>query len=373
MQRRYKDIILRTSQLITTLGIKNMCTLTVDLKVPIESEPLISAPALTFTHWLPIGKAHGINVSDGDINLLLWFDLKATWWASQPKEEELKNHVNVLAHYVKAEITVSTISSELAFYMEGRDFTRLPSDTEKSIQNEYAKLGRRVAKILIERVNRLIGYARAYKGQYWLLEYEYSPDCIHGYFQKFESRGQINGGNWFRFQPGTGDTIHITMMPEDKYISESEWDDVCKFVKSSSRNPLIGELISRAEQLAGNGHRRSALTEAVAALECAVSKFGRSQKTNNKFSIICGKRLGIDRLQKQIEHMGLSGTVGYLFPVIFPDKILSTDILAGCREALAQRQNVIHNGQRDVNEDVLFRSISNIKKFCKILDQYSQD
>ena len=90
MQRRYKDIILRTSQLITTLGIKNMCTLTVDLKVPIESEPLISAPALTFTHWLPIGKAHGINVSDGDINLLLWFDLKATWWHHNLRKRSLR-------------------------------------------------------------------------------------------------------------------------------------------------------------------------------------------------------------------------------------------------------------------------------------------
>ena len=95
-----------------------MSTLTIELKVPIKTEPLVGAPALTFSHWLPMGKQNGIALSEGDISLTLWFDLETTWWASQPKEEDLKNHVNVLARYVNAEIVLSSIDGELADYMQ---------------------------------------------------------------------------------------------------------------------------------------------------------------------------------------------------------------------------------------------------------------
>lgn len=347
-----------------------MCTLTLDLKVPFETEPLVGAPALTFSHWLPIGKEKGISVSEDGVALLLWFDLQSSWWASQPSEEDLKRYYNVLAHYVWAEITVSGVAPALASYMQTRDFTRLPNKSEKQIQSEYDKLGIRILRVLLKRTNRLIAYARARKGQYWLLEYGCDMDRLHGYFQRFESKGQIDGGKIFRFQPGVGDTIRIEMAPEKRYIREDEWDAVARFVQGDQRTPLVQELLAGAEQLARNGHTRSALTEAVTALEVAVSAFGRAQDKNGKLASICGPRLGVERVQKQIEHMGLSGTVSYLLPLLLPDSILPADVLAGCRDALTQRQNVVHGGQRDVVD--IYRVLSCIRAFCKILDEFSR-
>ena len=46
-----------------------MPTLTVELKIPIETEPLIGAPALTFTRWLPLGKDKGIAISEDGIDV----------------------------------------------------------------------------------------------------------------------------------------------------------------------------------------------------------------------------------------------------------------------------------------------------------------
>src|SRR2546421_8057252 len=145
-----------------------MPKLEIELKIPIETEPLIGAPALTFTRWLPLGKREGIELSEDGIKLILWFDISATWWASETTEEELPRHVNVLAHYVRAHATIEDIDQCLASYMGNRDFGRLPNDSEEVIQSEYDKLGQRLFKVLIERVNRLISYARAFKGQYWL-------------------------------------------------------------------------------------------------------------------------------------------------------------------------------------------------------------
>lgn len=333
-----------------------MCTLTVELKMPVETEPLIGAPALTFSHWLPLGKNNGISVSEAGVELILWFDLQSTWWASQPSEEELKKHVNVLAHYVRAEVTVREISADLAAYMQGRDFKRLPDAAEEAIQSEYEKLGAKILRMLLTRTNRLISYARSFKGQYWLLEYRYDVDRLHGYFQTFEARGRINAGDTFRFQPGVGDRLCITMTPEDKFIRENEWCEVTAFVTGEKRTPLVFELLAGAEQLAGNGYARSALTEAVTALEVAVSTFGRLQNKSAKLASVVGPRLGIDRLQKQIEHMGLSGTISYLLPLLLPDSSLTAEVLSGCRDAIDARQNVVHNGQREIHD--LHRYIS---------------
>ena len=46
------------------------------------------------------------------------------------------------------------------------------------------------------------------------------------------------------------------------------------FVIGNRRSPLVFELLARAEQLSGNGYTRAALTEAVTALEVAISDFG---------------------------------------------------------------------------------------------------
>jgi hypothetical protein len=348
-----------------------MFTLTVDLKIPIETEPLIGAPALTFSHWLPLGKNNGISISEEGVELNLWFDLQSTWWASEPSEEELKKHVNVLAHYVRAEVTVRDISADLAAYMQGRDFRRLPDASEEAIQSEYERLGGEILRVLLNRTNRLISYARSFKGQYWLLEYRYDVDRLHGYFQTFEARGRIDAGDTFRFQPSVGDSFSITMTPEDKFIRENEWLEVTAFVTGERGTPLVFELLAGAEQLAGNGYTRSALTEAVTALEVALSTFGRLQNKSAKLTSLFGPRLGIDRLQKQIEHMGLSGTMSYLLPLLPPDSVLTAEVLSGCREAIDARQNVVHNGQREVHD--LDRFISCIKACCKVLRDYSDE
>ena len=161
------------------------------------------------------------------------------------------------------------------------------------------------------------------------------------------------------------------MTPEEKYIAESEWDSVREFVTSETRTPLVGELLAGAERLAANGYGRSALTEAVTALEVAISDLGRSDDPNGKLGLVCGNRLGISNLRRQIEHLGLTGTVRYLLPLVFSEEVLPTDILAGCQDAIALRQNVVHNGQREVNEVKLRQLLSSIMKCCSILHEYS--
>lgn len=347
-----------------------MNTLVVDLKIPFITEDTIGAPAYTFTRYLPIGKESGITISEDGIDLLLWFDIKSTWRASKTKEEEIENHINVLAHYVLAEVKVSNISNDLADYMINRDFSRMPLESEISIQNEYEKLGIKILKLLVNKLNRLVEYARSTKGQYWLLKFQYNQDRLRSYYQSYEAKARINEGEYFRFQPGVGETFHVNITSEERYITKEEWADVEEFVKGINRSSLVLELLTGAEQLAGNGHARSALTEAVSALEVAIFAFGRSQDKDDNLSSILSNRLDIERLSKQIQHLGLSGSVRYLFPIILPEEILPKKVLLGCQEAIKERQNVVHNGKRNVmNVGYL---INSIREFCSILNKYNR-
>ena len=218
------------------LGVFNisMPRLTVTLNIPFESEPLVdrtlSITHLSFTHWLPVGRDQGIVVEDGDIQIVLWFDEKCTWWGSQPTAEELKKHIEVPVFYVNAEVEITGLSDGLLNYIQDRDFPQSPDETDKVIQFEYERLAKRVLASVIQRVNRLIAFARSHKGQDRLTEYKIDFDRLRSYFIEFESSCQIDDGPWVRFQPPTTDRLTVSLEGESTYITEDDWPAFRDFV-----------------------------------------------------------------------------------------------------------------------------------------------
>lgn len=345
-------------------------TLVVNMKVPIETEPLISAPGLTFSKWLPLGRENGIVIEEEGIRLTLWFDQQASWWASQPSEEEIRYYTNVVTHYVLVEVVVGGVKSGLATYMQGRDFSRMPNDGEALVEREYHRLGEQIMLLVLNRVNRLVDYARAQKGQYWLAKHHAGNGNLLDMFRRFKAKGKFGDGPIFKFEPTQENNVIVTMPAEERYIREEEWGSVRDFVAGMQRPTLVLELLSGAEQLAGNGYSRSALTEAVTALEVAINTFGKSPEAQQKLAGIFGERVGVPRLAKQIDHLGLSGSLNYLLPILLDEELLPRQTLTGCQEAVAERQNVVHTGQRDVN--AIDRYIASIRACCSVLLAFSQ-
>jgi hypothetical protein len=302
----------------------------------------------------------------------LWFDLQDTHIRC---EDEIDKWLNISVNHVNAEITIQDIALDMADYMQSDSLNREDStELDKNLQTQYEKIGKTILQSLLNRINLLIAYVRTVKGQYWLLKYPLNiEERLHHYFQEFEATGKIDGGKAFEFRPRRADVTYLVMSQDDRSIVESEWDNISQFVKSNNnRTPLVLELLTGAEQLAQNGYRRSALTEAFTALEVAVSEFGKSHKDKQgKLSSKFASRLDIDMLDKQIKHLGFSGAIRYLIPLLIPEEVLSTEILSDCYDAIEARNSVVHAGQRDVvNID---RFISSIKACCKILREYNSD
>ncbi len=79
--------------------------------------------------------------------------------------------------------------------------------------------------------------------------------------------------------------------------------------------------------------------------------------------------MGIKGLKNQVDHMGLSGTINYLFPVLFSEDQVSSSILTTCQKALEVRGNVVHNGQREIESKKLITFINGIRQLCEILEK----
>jgi hypothetical protein len=182
------------------------------------------------------------------------------------------------------------------------------------------------------------------------------------------------GNEWIRWFPDVRQITHVRdgdYSNKNRYLDKDSWIEVKKFMNSKNRVRLAMELLAGAEWLAGMGHRRSALTEAVTALEVAIFDFAQSQNANDAFGHVASQRLNIGSLKKQVEHLGLSGTISFLFPIILTEDIVSTEILKHCQDAIQQRNNVVHNGQRDVNDKNILEFFHSIRALCTILEKYS--
>lgn len=344
-----------------------MGELFIHLEIPIPTEPLVGASALTFARWLPIGDSQAINVERDGIALKLWFDITSTCGLSQDKEEDLPRMTNVLAHRMFADAVVHNVPEALLRYMADRDFTRAATPEEQSLQQRYDEVAELLLTLLLQTLNRLLSYVRTTKGQYWLGEYPIDIGQMSSYYVQFKAKARGERGPWFRFGPSSIISMTVEFPSEKRSVHQDEWDEIRAFVRGASRTPLVGTLLAGAEALAANGQRRSALTEAVTALEVALYTFARHPDAERAFAPRLAQRIN-GSLRHQIEHMGLTGSISFLLPVILSESQLPEQVIQGCQEAIAQRQNVVHQGQRDVQTENLRTSIAAIRSMCDLLE-----
>ena len=153
---------------------------------------------------------------------------------------------------------------------------------------------RRWLVLALRTVNRLISYVRSRKGQYWLSEYRIDVGRCADMFVSFDGKARFDGSDWFRFGPSR----HFENLGRCRFrrtgaVRADEWRDIRDFVVSSRRPPLARTLLAGAETLAADGHSRSALTEAVTALEVALYTFARNPAAERAFGPMLAKRMGI--------------------------------------------------------------------------------
>ena len=342
----------------------------VHMEIPLLADQLVSTPALIFASWLPEKENEFITVDDEIGVLKLWFDRRC--WSSSGRGHAVSEHINVLVSKIYADVMIADLSDDLVAYIKlTADQPHPPNDPYKQ---EYLELGRKVYLLTAKYLNKLIGYVHSEKGQYWLREYPIDwVNSLHTINNKWEAKVSIES-EWFRWYPDNRQSISSRndgCDDEVRFIDRETWNDIQGFIVSQKKPQSIWVLLANAEMLAIIGHHRSAITEAVAALEAAVESFSNNPASENAFGALRSERMKANSLKKNLDHLGFRNTVLYLFPIIFDEETMPTEVLKTCQDAIETRNNVIHNMMRSIDYTKLWAYLQAIRQMCHILDSYT--
>jgi hypothetical protein len=83
-------------------------------------------------------------------------------------------------------------------------------------------------------------------------------------------------------------------------------------------------------------------------------------------------RIDTENLKNQINHLGFSGSMKYLIPIIFNETIFPTDLLTQCHKAIGARNNIVHQGQRDIEESRAREHVLALKKASETLRKHTK-
>jgi hypothetical protein len=368
-------------------------TLRVQYLIPFSDEEW-EGSCMTFHRWLPDGENECLIRQQDNITARLWFDGNCVASLYPVDKEEISKSIKVFVSKVYVDIRIANVSEELAaFIYDERDSPRNihyginPDHIEYSrLRSEYKILGWKVLKFALMTYNRFIAFARNNKAQYRLRERPLDENRMSSMDIGFHAKVYSEGNDWVRWCPSSTDriTCYYTVETSGKNsIKQEEWNRIQEFISSNSRPNLILELLANAQLLIDQGHGRSAIIEAASALETAVFSFSKKGSLDKLILSFLkeGKldelvldnlllRFDANQLKSQIKEMGLSGSLRFLLPILFPAEVLPTEILNHCQTLILIRNNVVHNGQRDVDEEKARLLISSVRRTCEIITQY---
>ncbi len=332
---------------------------------------------VVFRQWIPEIRQPLLKGFDDGVSTRLW--IGETCLDPPTPSEDVARHLNMNASKCFVDVLVQGVVGEIAqFIVDERDSPRgvhhgvQPGTAEfVKLREEYRSLGHRVYHAVMKTVNRFLSFARNHQGQWWLDELAIDVDRLL----------MINDALLARVSSSTF-TTEVRWCPpataiirvgggRTGAIRAEDWSTCGDFVASARRAPLPLELLANAESLLRTGKPRSAIIEAISALEVCLFEFAESPiQTETPWSDKAN-RIRVDRLRDQARGLGLRGSVRFLLPLLFPEELLPTAVIAACQDAVDLRNNVVHNGQRAIEDESVRKAIRHIRAACGVLRQFT--
>lgn len=352
--------------------------ITISFTIPLSDEEW-AGPSICFYRWIPEKDSDVIVINNDNSKISIYIDKKCVSSLHEVTDERINSWANISVSKLKVEVLLNNIEADVAnFIYDERESPReihhglKPGDDNyEELEKRYKDLGFEASKLAISAFNRVISYARNTKGQYWLTELKIDKNRQHNFDVKFNAKSKIDDGDWFRWCPPYIDCITIYSENDESVIKEGDWGSISEYVQNNNRPNLTFELLANARYLFASEHMRSSVIEAVTALEVSVSKFGSNANIEMLSKIIQTDRVDIDNIGNQIKHLGFSGSIRYLIPLLLGEEILQVEILEKCYKAIEVRNNVIHQGQRDVSSELVREVLNGVSECCRILNLYT--
>jgi len=317
-------------------------------------------PPIVFHRWMP-DQQDAIEDQANGIELAIWFDLDCTSWPRTREEIEQLFNVGATKVHVTAR---SNVSDALKAHIEAN----LPGSETTAPGQEYQALARAIHRLTTDRLKRLVEYAYAVKGQFWLGDMHFDEVNPSQFFIKAHAQASFEDGRTHRFDPHNMLILTGYMHEPKTLIAADEWENVKAFVLGEERSPMVGRLLASARELASKGHNRTALIEAVCALEIKLGELAR-KRDEDLIPEHVEIRLETVGLASLIERIGLRGAFATVLPLILDEQQLPSEIVTRCRRALDVRGTVVHSGQRNIQDHLLLQMLAAIEECCSRFDQ----
>jgi hypothetical protein len=157
-----------------------------------------------FTRWLP-SPDDAIEVTDGDMTIRSWIDRTCLQFGNDNRsDEEIARSVNMHCDSIQLLVTIEQLEADLADFIvqfaPEQDFTpeHIAATYDPEMVLRHTAFGERVYAACIKYVNRLIGYLRAVKGQYWVDRYEIDTEDLYSELTWARASVRVRGGPWLR-------------------------------------------------------------------------------------------------------------------------------------------------------------------------------
>lgn len=356
-------------------------TILVRMEIPVGKDYGNSSD-LIFSHWLPLQEDEALVIDKDRFMVKIWFDLNCSKWIKSPNE--IEKHTNTFLYKAYVDVQVKDLSDELAnFIYQEKDACQEELNEnqirfiQKQLSEESEDLAKKVFQLALENFNRMLSYFRNYKLQFWIEEHKINFNSMRSEFTRFRTMVKVDGHDWVPWCPPVVDNFGTFIIKESQRsegrVTKEEWSEVSKFVNSQKKPKLFLELLANAASLADKGYERSALIEGVSALEVSISLFSKAPKYDGFIHQDAITKISEKGLKDLVEKLGIRGTINILFPLLFKPEIVSKELANDCQNAVDARNNVVHNGQRKVNNEQIWKMLNSIYQMCIVLEKYTNN
>lgn len=346
--------------------------ITLYFKIPLN-EKFID-PDMYFKKWIPTD-VNPIIVYKYSYKLTLHIDEDCI--SSLNTDYNIETWSNISINAVKIQIEIKDINDELASFIfdERENKSNVhhgvkPDNYQyNNLNNEFNELGLEALNFSYEVCNKLITYVRNEKGQYWLELISFEENTLRSLYCHLDAKVKIDNGELFYWSPSSIDS-HIIHYENMDFLGESDWSQINEFITSRKKGNLVNELLSNSCSFLKYNHAKSAVIEAVTALETALLKFSiKPDLTRLEFPSYIG-RLDTDNIETHVSQFGFAKSIGYLLPILFKEEILPTELIDKCTKAIGSRNAIVHQGQ-DINLNIAKNHILALKQCSEVLMKYT--
>ena len=350
-------------------------TLKIQMTISVDNEENQNTRSIIFYEWLPETFDHALAFETEGMTCHYWADQDCIRYVNSyrvvdGKRQNLemlvgKLHVAINGVEIQDRLAdvILRLSKETVF---GPDHFDKEYDAE--LLQQHRELTGRIHRNVLFGYNRIIGHIRAERGQYWLDEQQHVDRNIPSDFIRYHARVRIDDSDWMRLADTRIQTLVVQGYPASRRIGSEDWTTIGRLMQR--RPDIVGTLLTAADGYQSQDQARTAVIEAVSALEIAVGNFTDRSKATDWFCH-SQERFGVANLRAHRKHLGFTAVVSYLLPMLFSEEQVSTEILMDCREAIDERNNIVHNGQRSVKSEKLIRYLKSIRCLCVFLQKLS--